>query len=783
MKASTALSICMASSLSFLLPAPAPAAEGQRRAAVDRSDLLARRQFRTALGLMESGESERAVRMLQQILDGYPTSQVKWDVYLALGKHALYEQAQPKAAIDSLKRVTELEQVRREEALPAARAEAQEAGAAAPATVAEVTLSPQDAELVVESLYHTGVAFYYLNTYNQAFAHLRRVTRDYPNSVWANQAYYYIGMAHFLQKNWTKAVKYLSLVGTFVDPEAENATLVEAGQRLFVRIVDNDLAILYKQGGHAEVTARSRSGDEVTTRLIPLSPSEGLFIASVPTELGVVNAEDRRLQITGGDQITVTYVDSNTQGGEENVTRTFLVDVVSTANIGFTDATYEGKADFVQINKKAYLSLKDADLDTGPEQQSVTYRVVTRFKELQAETGDDVFADDFAALSATNEPEEVWRDRDEVRLTLTEQQTPVEIDETTGEPVAGAQENPIFHTSRFNGSVDIIAYEPGSTVDRSDMFLQAQQGDQVHIVIEDDRHVEGDFSRVVEVSLNVLGEFDATIRPQGQSSDDARLQAEKNTIEAEAFLELGKIFNGMGLEELGKVRLDQGLQRVNEVIKDDLAPPEFLEQAFRLRWELQLEGSDLDGAIATCLAFNQAFPDSRFADEALLSIGKTYLAGEQYFQAVGVFEQILALEVSDAKPEAQYLIAETKFKQASATEGGNIEVAIPYYKKVAETYPDSSFAGESLARQIEYYIRKKDYIQGNDLLEQVFIDHPDKSWLDGMLRYWVVLSFRMGDFRKSKEKAEQLIFEYPDSPHVSKVTEFLPAIEKRLEQN
>ena len=54
---------------------------------------------------MESGEGERALSMLQQIFDGYPTSQVRWSVYLEMGKYAFHKQAQPKQAVDFLKRV------------------------------------------------------------------------------------------------------------------------------------------------------------------------------------------------------------------------------------------------------------------------------------------------------------------------------------------------------------------------------------------------------------------------------------------------------------------------------------------------------------------------------------------------------------------------------------------------------------------------------------------------------------------------------------------------------
>ena len=61
---------------------------------------------------------------------------------------------------------------------------------------------------------------------------LRKVANEYPWSVFANEAYYYIGLCHFKLSRWAKAVEALEMVGASVPATARNELLAEAGQRL-----------------------------------------------------------------------------------------------------------------------------------------------------------------------------------------------------------------------------------------------------------------------------------------------------------------------------------------------------------------------------------------------------------------------------------------------------------------------------------------------------------------------------------------------------------------------
>jgi TolA-binding protein len=102
------------------------------------------------------------------------------------------------------------------------------------------------------------------------------------------------------------------------------------------------------------------------------------------------------------------------------------------------------------------------------------------------------------------------------------------------------------------------------------------------------------------------------------------------------------------------------------------------------------------------------------------------------------------------------------------------------YKKVADTYPDSPFAGEALDKIANYYIQVKDFDRAMELMQQVFQDYEDAPFLDRMLLKWVIAAYRAGKYPLAKEKLDELLSRYPNSAPAEKGREFAPVIEKRL---
>ena len=317
-------------------------------------------------------------------------------------------------------------------------------------------------------------------------------------------------------------------------------------------------------------------------------------------------------------------------------------------------------------------------------------------------------------------------------------------------------------------------------MDKNDQTLSCGSEDEIVVSYTDERHIGGETPRLVEAAIKIGGEIDNRPRASQDVVVDPVIKARKNLVEATAFLELARIFQSMGLMQGAKEKSNEGLDRVGFVIRNSKTVPVALQQdAFKLKWELHLAADDFGSAMATCTTFNRLFPDSPFADQALMGIGKIRMDNKQYQDALLVFRQVLSLPKSQAKAEAAFRIA-----QATELQSGpeHKEAAVQQYKACAEHYPESEFAGAALAKLVDYYVETKDYSQANSLLEQVFQDHPDASFLDAMLLKWVLVAYRSGEVAKAYEKCSKLLLEYPESSYAAKAKQIMPQIEARIKK-
>jgi len=277
------------------------AAAQRRRARQDRStreskgDYAAYKLLKRSQELLDAGENERGVKMLESILEQHRKSAIRFQAYLILGKHYIEERQQAQA-IDYLRNVERLQSGKK-------------------------ALAGDDREMYLEGLYLTGKAHFQLRQYSSAFSTLRKITSQYPDTLWANKAYYYIGMSHFAQSHWDKAIKSLALVGTFVDADSPTLAYAEAGHRFHVKVTDGDLPVLRRMGKQVSVAAETKSGDKETIVCKPMSTKKDVFVGSIPTRAGGATAGDGMLQVIGGDSIKVSYLDDNSKDCTKDVPR------------------------------------------------------------------------------------------------------------------------------------------------------------------------------------------------------------------------------------------------------------------------------------------------------------------------------------------------------------------------------------------------------------------------------------------------------------------------------
>jgi len=703
-----------------------------RATASAAGDLEARRLLDRAQELLQSGERERGVKMIETVLEQYPSSRMIYPACLALGKHFI-EANQQVLAISHLNRLKALEP-------------------------ADGLAQGEDREMFLEAMYLIGVAYFQTRQYNMAFPVLRHITSKYPNSVWANQAHYYIGMCHFSQQNWNKAIEALGLVGTFVDPDSPTTAYAEAGRRFYVKVEDPDFPVLLALGKKVMVTLTTGRGDKEEIECIPLTADATVVIGSIPTAIGAAKPGDRILQVIGGEEVTTSYIDESTEAGEPNVARASKVRVVSTGLLDFMLGDFDARAAAAFLGQPLFIQLIDVDLDSSDQAETVKMTVLSRYKYRSEDDDQSAFTDEGALRYET---------RDRVEVVLTEQ---------------GAA--PI-RSGRFTGKVAVELAQENQPIDQADSVLACLVGDEIVISYTDDLHIGGETPRVVEATIPVVGEVDNRPRATQDVVFDPVLRARKNLVEATAYLELARIFHSMGLMKGTKEKTVEGLARVEAVIRarNQDVSPDIKQEAFKLKWELHIEAEELNAALSTCSLFSQLYPQSPLVDQALMGIGNIRVESREYDEAIRIFRQITTLKHSEAKAEAQFRIAQTieLLDGASTTKGQLLSRAIQEYKTCAERYPESPYAGESLAKLIDYNISKGDFPQANSLLEQTFQDYPDASFLDSMLMKWVLVAYQSGDFAKAKEKCNKLLFEYPESRHAETARQVLPRIEARLQ--
>jgi len=721
----------------------------QRETKAEGGGYAAFQMLRKGQELLDAGEHDRGKKLLETLVEQYPSDPIRFKAYLALGKHSL-DRSEQLEAIGFLRNLRTLEQ-------------------------AGTEMDDETRDLFLESLYLQGVALFQTRQYAAAFPLLRKITNDYPNTVWANQSYYFIGMCHFAQGNWNKAIEALGLVGTFVDPKSPALEFAEAGRRFYVKINDADLPVLERIGADVKVTVTSASGDSESAALVPLPGDDRASIGSVATALGKAIPGDGVLQIIGGDRIRTAYVDGNTREGKKDVPRDREVQVVSTASLSFTRGDHESKAEAAFLGQPVFLLLSDADLDVSPREDGGTVRVASRYK-VQEEEGDGGRAGvDVEKILRTTE--ETWRTRDEITVTLRELRAAVAKDAagSGGKPAAAVAED--VHTGRFGGEFQLVACSGDRPVDQADGVLAAAIGDELVATFVDELHIGGTSPRTVTATTVVASEIENKPRATQYEVADKVVAARKNLVEATALLELGRIYKAMGLMKGAVAQVQEGLTRVEPIIRQSAEiPGQIAADAFRMKWELQTVADDFEGAIRTCELFNKLYPESPFVDRALLEIGRMKEESEKPQEAIRVYRRVLGLANSQVKAEAQFRIA----KATEKIEGKGSEQAINQYKICAEQYPESQFAGESLGKLIDYHVEQKDYTAASDLLRQVFQDYPDAQFLDSMMLKYVIVDYRMGNFQAAHDRCTKLIFEYPASQAAAKAKEIMPTLEKRL---
>ena len=735
---------------------------------------------RAARKLIEAGESRfeaeeipKALEIWKSVIERYPRSRFRYQAHMKLGDYYL----------------------ERDRSYDRARVHFE-------AIAAEEN---RDDALRAEATLKTGVCFYHARNYGKCFQIMRDVIETFPVSAEVNQAYYYIGLGHFQLGHYSRAIAALEKVGTSLSDADGGAAKLEAGKRFFVKIEDADLAIL-DPGESIEVLAVTTTGDEERFKCFPVGRNVRLVLGSIPSRLGKPRKQNGVLDVRGGDEVRVTYVDQHTANEELDQAVISAVTVVGDGQVMITDGAFRESLRGVVLDKSVNVRISDPDHDATDDADKLTAVIEVHRRKTDAEleseaaeaaaqeepvTADAAPAEDVSADDLLEEPVEINRFKlvDRVEVTLIEvpiqlelvtrnadsnppetvereSQDPVDAKESL-EPPAGAPTDSI-HTGIFQAVVSLTKAEQ---VVADDEQLQALPGDEVRVIYVDEVNSGEGLLELQARARCLEGNIGGVRVTRAQiSNEELRVQTRLKT--ADALTQIGNRYKEFGLKTKADEKYRMALRECEEIMGDvRKLKGRLLEEAYVQLWHVYFEMDQLNLAAAMCQRLQTEFPSSGFVDDALLQLGEVARTQGDLNRAIGIFNRLVGMQTSQLRGEAQFGIAECYEQMADGAEGNASaqlrDRSFQEYKKVFDQFPTSGRVGEAVAKMAEHYYQQKDYQRAVDTFETVLESHPDAKFLDVILFNYGRCLYRMDRKPAARRRFEQLIGEFPESPLAS----------------
>ena len=544
-------------------------------------DRKARKLLEAGDARLEADEKQKALEIWQTVLDQFPRSKVRFDAHMRIGEHLLTS----KGAYDEARKHFE--------------------------AVAEEGNS-DDAMRATGTL-KQGICFYEARIYGKCFKVLRKVIEDFPASEEVNRAYYYIGLGHFKQGHYSRAIESLEKVGTAFSEKEKGMEKVEAGKRLFVKIEDADLAIL-AQEEVVEVLCSTKRGDQEKVNCRAVGRNSRIVLGSLPTRLGKVAKGNGFLEVGGGDVVDVTYVDKHTASKEFEKKRLKQVQVVGQGKASIMDGSYRDTLRGVVLGKIVNLQVDDPDGDLSDNSDSLSAVLEVRRRKSPEELDEEIAT--LVASGAIAAPEEgkdplsllaldsedgpkidKFKTVDTIvvklnEVTLSEPEAvsvvgdePAEDEDSAdgdapetlpskGENLEGNEKTPeldedepeailispelleddTIHSGVFRG---VVAIENQAEVKKDDK-LQALPGDYVRIKYSDKLNVTKD-PREVSASAKCIEGNVGGVRVTKTRIDDEELRLSTELKTAAALAEIGNHYKEFGLADKAKTKYQEAL--------------------------------------------------------------------------------------------------------------------------------------------------------------------------------------------------------------------------------
>ena len=742
----------------------------------------------------DAGEQEKALEIWQSVVERYPRSKVRYQAHLKLGEHYLTKG----------------------NAYDKARAHFE-------TVAAEENTDTQQRALATLKM---GVCLFEGRHYGQCFKVMRKVIEEFPVAEQVNEAYYYIGLGHFKQGHYGRAISALEKVGTAVGQKDENAEKLEAGKRFFVKIEDADLAILEKNET-VPVKVRTSQGDEEIIECIPVGRNVRVVLGSIPTRLGKARKGNGIIEVTGTAKVQVDYVDSHTANRAFNVDRKKGVTVVGNALVQVMDGAFSEALQGVVLGKEANIQVSDADRDISDKADILKVKVqVLRQKtpveieeekaKLIAERGvvspDPVgkaVAPAILGIESVEEQVQVdpFKVVDTVEMILTESEikpqekvitkpvnseqsdsedAPVEpsvqavktpeLGDDLVEEINQEQKDGTIHTGLFRGTIPV---ESDSNVVNDDAKLQAQSGDLIRVSYQDALNISAGPRDLFAAAKCVEGNLGG-VRVTRTEIGDAELALKTKLKTASALTQIGTQYRDFGLDDKAQRKYEEALGVCEEIAAEARKiGGGLLEETYVQLWRIYFAMDRLNLAAAMSLRLQREFPESIYLDEAILQQARVAQKSGDFARAIALYTNLTRLTKSQLRGEGQYGIGECYEDMAKAARGNAeqmYERAFQAYKLVFDQHSESGKVGDAVAKMASFYYQKKDYGRAVDVFEKVLSDHPDANFLDVILFNYGRCLFRLDRRAEARKRFDQLIDEFPESqlaPEAKRISQAL----------
>ena len=296
----------------------------------------------------DANEIEPAIELYKAAIDRYPASKWRYLAHLKIGRHAFLKDRKYEVALDQFRRVAAAEN--------------------------------KDIDQVAEASLFIGRTLFEMQKFEESFTALRDVIKNFPDTPYCNDAYFYIGQGHFKLGRFNRAIEAFKNVGTALGKDGAEIDRLEIGKRLFIRIDDQDLTAMASNEG-IRVLIETPSGDREEVLCVSSTPGSPTLMGSIKTVLGDASKTNGVLELSGTDTIKVTYVDRQTADGKLNQVRTREIRAVGQARAEVVDGAFADPVGAVVLEKPAFLRVRDADRDISTKQDKL--EAIVRIKRLE----------------------------------------------------------------------------------------------------------------------------------------------------------------------------------------------------------------------------------------------------------------------------------------------------------------------------------------------------------------------------------------------------------------